>query len=122
MDNGSVATVLTVQLAGPAARPAVASPLPSIDQYDTVLLASGLWNVRAPMIMTTFAESYDVTGRTIFPVTTHAMSGLGTTGRDYARSCPGAIIGEELAVRGEEVREAGPDLESWLRRTGLLQS
>ena len=122
MDNGSVATVLTVQLAGPDARPAVAFPLPSIDQYDTVLLASGIWNVRAPMIMTTFAESYDFTGRTIFPVTTHAMSGLGTTGRDYARSCPGAIIGEGLAVRGEEVREAGPDLESWLRRTGLLQS
>ena len=61
-------------------------------------------------------------GKTIFPVTTHAMSGLGTTERDYARSCPGATIGEGLAVRGEEVRDAGPDLESWLRRTGLLRS
>jgi len=50
------------------------------------------------------------------------MSGLGTTERDYARSCPGATTGEGLAVRGEEVREAGPDLESWLRRAGLLQS
>ena len=59
------------------ARPVMASPLPSIDQYDTLLLASGIWNVRAPMIMTTFAESYDFTGKTIFPVTTHAMSGLG---------------------------------------------
>lgn len=104
------------------ARPLMASPLPSVDQYDTLLLASGIWNVRAPMIMSTFAESYDFTGKTIFPVTTHAMSGLGTTERDYARSCPGATIGEGLAVRGEEVRDAGPDLESWLRRTGLLQS
>ena len=103
------------------ARPAMAAPLPSIDQYDTVLLASGIWNVRAPMIMTTFAESYDFTGKTIHPVTTHAMSGLGTTERDYARSCPGATIGEGLAVRGEEVRDAGPAVESWLRRTGLLQ-
>ena len=104
------------------ARPVMAAPLPSIGQYDTVLLASGIWNVRAPMIMTTFAESYDFTGKTIFPVTTHAMSGLGTTERDYARSCPGTTIGEGLAVRGEEVRETGPDLESWLRRTGLFQS
>ena len=103
-------------------RPAMAAPLPSIEQYDTVLLASGIWNVRAPMIMTTFAERYDFTGKTIHPVTTHAMSGLGTTERDYARSCPGATVGEGLAVRGEEVRSAGPDIESWLRRTGLLES
>lgn len=31
-------------------RPAMANRLPSVDQYDTVLLASGIWNVRAPMI------------------------------------------------------------------------
>lgn len=103
------------------ARPAIASPLPPINQYDTVLLASGIWNVRAPMIMATFAESYDFAGKTIHPVTTHAMSGPGTTGRDYTRSCPGAAIGEGLAVRGEETRDAGPAVEAWLRRTGLLQ-
>ena len=66
------------------ARPAIANPMPAIDQYDTVLLASGIWNVRAPMIMTTFAESYDFTGKTIHPITTHAMSGLGNTESDYA--------------------------------------
>ncbi|GIU57432.1 flavodoxin [Arthrobacter sp. NicSoilC12] len=103
------------------ARPAIVSPLPSIEDYDTVLLASGIWNVRAPMIMTTFAESYDFTGKTVHPVTTHAMSGPGTTERDYARSCPGAVIGEALAVRGETVRDAGPDVEAWLRRARLLQ-
>ena len=70
-------------------RPAIANPLPAIDQYDTILLASGIWNVRAPMIMTTFAESYDFTGKTIHPITTHAMSGLGNTENDYAQSCPG---------------------------------
>jgi flavodoxin len=94
------------------ARPAIANPLPAIDQYDTVLLASGIWNVRAPMIMTTFTDSYDFTGKTIHPVTTHAMSGLGTTARDYADSCPGATIGEGLAVKGEEVRDAGADVEA----------
>ena len=104
------------------ARPAIASPLPGLDAYDTVLLASGIWNVRAPIIMATFAESYDFTGKQVHAVTTHAMSGLGTTERDYARFCPGAAIGEGLAVRGEEVRDAGPDIETWLRRTGLLES
>ena len=103
-------------------RPIMAAPLPSIGQYDTVLLASGIWNVRAPMIMTTFAERYRFSGKTVHAVTTYAMSGLGTAKRDYARSCPGAAIGEGLAVRGEEDRDAGPDIKSWLHRTGLLES
>ncbi|MBT2597967.1 hypothetical protein [Arthrobacter sp. ISL-72] len=62
-----------------------------------------------------------VTGKTVLPVTTHAMSGLGTTVSDYRSSCPGATIGEGLAVKGEEVRDAGADVESWLLCTGLLQ-
>ena len=86
------------------ARPAIADPLPSIDGYDTILLASPIWNVRAPMIMSTFAERYDFSGKSVHPVTTYAMSGLGTTPEDYARSCRGARIGAGLAVRGEEAR------------------
>ncbi|MEV4989906.1 hypothetical protein MRBLMD1_002363 [Pseudarthrobacter sp. LMD1-1-1.1] len=102
------------------ARPGIGNQLPVIDQYDTVILASGIWNVRAPMIMTTFTENYDFTGKTVHPVTTHAMSGLGNTVRDYSRSCPGATIGKGLAVKGEEVRTAGTAIQSWARGTGLL--
>ena len=48
------------------------------------------------------------------------MSGLGTTDRDYAASCPGATLGESLAVRGEQAADAEPAVEAWLRRIGLL--
>jgi len=102
------------------ARPAIANPLASIEPYDTVLLGSPIWNVRAPMIMSTFVEGLDFSGKTVFPFTTYAVSGLGTTVRDYTASCPGATIGEGLAVRGEEVRDTGAAVEAWLRRTGLL--
>lgn len=101
------------------ARPAIAELPDSIDQYGAVLLASPIWNVRAPMIMSTFTDAFDFSGKTVLPVTTYAMSGLGTTERDYADSCPGATVGEGLAVRGEEVRKAGADVESWLRHVGL---
>jgi flavodoxin len=102
------------------ARPALANPLTSIDRYDTILLGSPIWNVRAPMIMSTFTERLDFAGKTIHPFTTRAMSGLGTTERDYTASCPGATLGEGLAVQGEEAAEAGPVVESWLQRIGLL--
>jgi flavodoxin len=104
------------------ARPAIAHPLPSIAQYNAVLLASPIWNVRAPMIMSTFADRYDFAGKTVFPITTYAMSGLGTTPDDYRRSCKGARIGRGLAVRGEEVRSAEAVVDSWLRRVRLLQT
>jgi flavodoxin len=103
------------------ARPGIADLPSSIDRYDTVLLGSPIWNMRAPMIMSTFTERFDFRGRTVFPFTTYAMSGLGTPERDYAASCPGATIGEGLAVRGEKVRGADADARSWLRRIGLLR-
>jgi Flavodoxin len=102
------------------ARPAIANPLASIDGYDTILLASPIWNVRAPMIMSTFTETYDFARKTVHPLTTHAMSGLGTSPEDYARSCKGARIGTGLAIRGEAVRSAGTAIDSWLRRASLL--
>ena len=120
-DNYDATVARNVREQNQDARPAIASPLPAIDQYDTVILASGIWNVRAPMIMTTFTERYDFSGKTVYPVTTHAMSGLGTTARDYLESCAGATIAEGLAVKGEEVRDAGADVESWLKRTKLLR-
>lgn len=46
------------------------------------------------------------------------MSGLGTIERDHAASRPGATIAEGLAVRGEEVKDAGTEVEAWLRRSG----
>lgn len=101
-------------------RPEIANPLPSIDGYDTVLLASPIWNVRPPMIMHTFADSYDWTGKIVHPITTYAMSGLGTTEREYADACAGATIGEGLAVQGEKVRDDGPPaVASWLDRINL---
>ena len=101
------------------ARPAIADPLPSIDRYDTILLASPIWNLRSPMIMETFTERFDFSGKTVHPVTTYAMSGLGSTPEDYERSCRGARIGQGLAVRGEEARSAEAAVDSWLRETGL---
>lgn len=102
------------------ARPAIANPRDSIAGYDTVLLGSPIWNVRAPMIMTTFTDDHDFTDKTILPFVTYAVSGLGSVERDYAAACPGARIGDGLAVRGEEVSQHRTDVEAWLEAAGLL--
>lgn len=101
------------------ARPAIANPLDSIDRYTTVLLASPIWNMRAPMIMSTFADAYDFTAKIVLPVVTFAVSGLGSVERDYAAGCPGARIGAGLAVRGEEVAQQPGPVQAWLQDVGL---
>ncbi len=102
------------------ARPAIADPLGSIDEYEHVLLGSPIWNVRPPMIMSTFADGFDFAGRTVTPFVTYAVSGLGRTERVYSEACSGARIGAGLAVRGEEVNRNSAHVEGWLRQAGLL--
>lgn len=102
------------------ARPAIAGELPDMSAYDTLLLGSPIWNVRPPMIMRTFLAGVDIAGKALFPFVTYAVSGLGRTVQDYADLAPDSPIGEALAVQGEEVAGAEPEVETWLRRIGLI--
>ena len=101
------------------ARPQIAEPLPDLAGYGTVILASPIWNVRPPMIMSTFLDGVSLAGTTILPVTTHAMSGLGRAPEVYATLAPDAVMGEGLAVGGERVADAGPEIDRWARADGL---
>ena len=94
----------------------------SIEQYDTVLVGSPIWNVRTPMIMTTFTDSHDFTGKTVHPFVTYAVSGLGSTEQDYAAGCPEHGSGQGLAVQGEEVAEHRGDVDNWLRAARLRKA
>jgi flavodoxin len=102
------------------ARPALGTPPPSLDEYDVVLLGSPVWNVGTPMIMHTLLEQWDLRGKTILPFVTYAVSGMGRVADEYTALAPDATIGEGLAVRGEEARDATNDVDTWLQAVGLL--
>jgi flavodoxin len=104
------------------ARPKIANLPASLGGYRTILVGSPVWNVRAPRIMLTFAERYDFTGKTIYPFTTYAMSGLGSVVDEYRTAFRGAKLGEALAVRGEEADGSRPQVDRWLRRIGLVKA
>ena len=101
------------------ARPGIVGLPASIAAYDTILIGSPIWNVRAPRIMLTFAEHFDFRGKKVHPFTTYAVSGLGHVIEEYTAACRGARIGEALAIRGEEAESSRPKVEAWLRRLGL---
>ena len=99
------------------ARPAIAGRLPTLDSYDTVLLGSPIWNVRPPMIMRTFiVQRRPTAARTSHPFVTYAVSGMGNTIEDYTRlSAQTPSVGEGLAVRGEEARDARNNVSLWVK-------
>jgi hypothetical protein len=75
--------------------------------------------------MSGFAEDLDFTGKTVLPVVTYAVSGMGGAPDDYTDACPSAAVGDGLAVRGEEVADAGDtshrgcDVSTWDDHGGL---
>jgi hypothetical protein len=73
------------------------------------------------MIMSTFAEGVDLSGKTVLPFVTYAVSGMGAVEDEYRNSLPGADVGVGPAVRGETVADAGPRLHDWLRSHRLLE-
>lgn len=102
------------------ARPEIDGELPDLSGYDAVLLGSPIWNVRAPMIMSTFIEARDLTGKRVLPFVTYAVSGLAGVDQDYREALPGSDVADGLAVRGEEAADSGDAVDAWLSENGLL--
>lgn len=54
------------------ARPPLKDPLPSVAQYDKIILCYPICWHTAPMTVGTFLESYDLTGKYIYPISQSA--------------------------------------------------
>lgn len=54
------------------ARPEIANLPASIGEYDTILVGYPIWWHTAPMIIGTFLENYDLTGKEVYPFTQSA--------------------------------------------------
>ena len=68
----------------PSARPAIDGTVENMDGYDVIFLGYPIWWGEAPRIVSTFLESYDLTGKTIVPFCTSASSGMGGSAEHLA--------------------------------------
>lgn len=101
------------------ARPEIDGELPDLSGYDTVLLGSPVWNVRAPMIMSTFIEAVDLEGKRVLPFVTYAVSGLAGVDQDYRDALPDSNVADGFAIRGEVAADAADAIDAWLGDNGL---
>ena len=96
------------------ARPEIAGQVENWDSYDVVFVGYPDWWGDAPMIIYTFLESYDWTGKTLVPFSTSGGSGFGRSLDKLSDSAPGAEILEGLHVSGSSVDGAGEEIASWI--------
>ncbi len=83
------------------ARPAIASTIDNIEQYDIIYLGYPIWHGQAPKIMYTFLESVSIKdGATIVPFCTSASSGIGSSATNLKQLAPSAnwLDGNRFAV------------------------
>lgn len=80
----------TLEMEDKSSRPAIASKVENMAQYDTVFVGYPIWWYIAPTIINTFLEQYDLTGKTVVPFFTSGGSGAGETMRYLKPSAPGA--------------------------------
>lgn len=69
----------SVEMSDPSNRPALADQDAHIENYDTIFLGFPIWWYVAPVLINTFLESYDFSGKKIIVFATSGGSGLGKT-------------------------------------------
>ena len=106
-DKGSRSSV---EMGDRASRPAIASRVADMAQYDVVFVGFPVWWYREPSIIGTFMEAYDFAGKTVVPFATSGMSPIEDSGENMAALAPGANV--EAGKRFDSRADAD-ELAAW---------
>ena len=93
-----------------------------LSKYDTILLGYPIWWGDVPMIINTFLEKYNFSGKTIIPFNTHEGSGdAGTYATIKNKMSSSNVNTNGLSIRGAIAREESSKstVENWLKGLGL---
>lgn len=101
------------------ARPEIATQIDNIDEYDTIFLGYPNWWGDMPMIIYSFLDQYDLSGKTIAPFITSGGSGLSGTPRTIQNEEPNATVTEGLSVRDSNSENSQSDVNEWLSEIGF---
>ncbi len=79
----------SLEMKDASSRPAIATKVENMEQYDSVFIGFPVWWYVAPTIINTFLESYDFSGKNIVLFATSGGSGLGDS-QKVLEPCAGA--------------------------------
>ncbi len=100
------------------ARPAIADTV-DLSGYDTVFLGFPNWWGDMPMILYTFLDEYDLSGKTVAPFNTSGGSGFSNSLETIEEMEPDARITEGLSLGSSEADDCTDTVSGWLGSIGL---
>lgn len=102
-------------------RPAFKSLTYNPEDYDTIFIGYPIWWYELPIIMRTFFDTYDLSGKNIIPFNTHEGSGNSGTYDQIRELEPNAEVLKGLAIRGGDIDDAdsATKVEEWLKSLGF---
>lgn len=101
------------------ARPAIADTIANFEQYDTVFVGYPNWWGDMPMILYTFFDTYDFSGKTIIPFNTHGGSGFSNTVNTIRRLEPNATVDSGLSISRNTIQNAKQQIIDWVVGLGF---
>ena len=94
----------------------------NIDDYDTIFVGYPIWWYQMPMIIYTFFDEYDLSGKTIVPFNTHEGSGDSGTYSDIQEIEPDSTVLDGFAIRGGDMEgDQTETVRNWLEDLGFYE-
>ncbi|WP_081848586.1 flavodoxin [Clostridium sp. KNHs205] len=102
------------------ARPELASRIENLAQYDVIFLGYPNWWGDMPMVLYSFLESHDLSGKTVIPFNTHGGSGFSSTINSITQLQPNATVNRNgFTVSRNNVQDCTDDVAAWVQGLGL---
>ena len=121
-DNYRALTDIGLQEQKDGARPAIANDVENFADYDTVFLGYPIWWGDLPMILYTFLETHDFSGKTIVPFCTHGGSQMAGTAAKIENTVSADAVLNGLAIEGTDAQNSRDSVResvnNWLAGLG----
>lgn len=100
-------------------RPELTSHIENLDEYDTIFIGYPNWWYDMPMVLYSFFDEYDFSGKTIIPFNSHNGSRFSSTIQTIQELEPNAtVITDGFTISERNVADAAGDVADWLRGLG----
>ena len=103
------------------ARPGISGSIENIEQYDVIYVGFPNWWGDMPMILYTFFDTYDLSGKTVALFCTSGGSGLSGTVNEVKSLEPNAAVTEGLHIGSGSSSNPDSAVSKWLEDIGLAK-
>ena len=101
------------------ARPKIKDEIENFSDYETVFVGYPNWWGDMPMILYTFFDTYDFSGKTIIPFNTHGRSGFSGTISTIRNLEPNATVKDGKSISRNSIQNAEQEIIDWVRSLGF---